>query len=205
MRVLVLESEPGAADAAVAALERNGHAVARCHDPGDLAFPCRAIDDLSRCPLNRTPIDVAVTIRGEERWTTSELEDGVACAIRARVPLVIGGAVAANPYRRWATLTMHDEDIVAACTRAASARLGEHSEVATLVLRQTLERHNAHDPDDSYARVVRRDARLRVRLHLAPAVSSRVTEIAATRVVAALRRLDPLARGIDISLGAATR
>jgi hypothetical protein len=201
MRVLVLESQPGAADQAVAALQAASHTVERCHDAASPGFPCRAIDAPSRCPLSSGPIDVAVTVRSEERWTASELEDGVACAIRSFVPLVVAGATAGNPYQPWATATVApDGDIVGACGWAASAPLVHHSRVASERLREVLAHNEVQSAASADVVVTRRSGRLRVLLRVPDGVSRRLTEAAATHVLAAVHTLDPTARGTDVSV-----
>ena len=48
-------------------------------------------------------------------------EDGVSCALRHHVPLVVAGTTALNPFDDWTTVTAGDDDIVEACERAGSA------------------------------------------------------------------------------------
>jgi hypothetical protein len=201
MRVLVLEAEPGAADGAIAALEVGSHVVDRCHDVDHPGFPCKAIDALSDCPLSAAPIDVVLTVRNEERWTTSELEDGVACAIRSRVPLVVAGATAGNPYQQWATAVVSaGEDVVGACRRAASAPLPHHSRVGSQRLREVLAHHACGAADSADVEVTRRSGRLHVLLVVPAGVPPQVMEAAATHVLAAMHAIDPSARGKDVSV-----
>ena len=60
LRVLVLESERGAATTAIEQLTTAGHDVVRCHEPNAPAFPCRAISGDERCPLHDGIVDVAL-------------------------------------------------------------------------------------------------------------------------------------------------
>ena len=201
MRVLVLEAEPGAADGAVAALEAASHVVDRCHEVGHPSFPCKGIDNVADCPLSSGPVDVVLTVRGEERWTTSELEDGVACAIRSHVPLVVAGATAGNPYQAWTTASVSPGgDVVGTCLHAASAPLVHHSRVGSERLREVLEHHEYQALDSADVEVTRRNGRLRVRLSVPDDVPASVTEAAATHVLAAVHALDPTARGTDVSV-----
>ncbi len=94
MDVLVLETEPGSADWTTDELTDRGHRVSRCHEPGRPAFPCRALEGQGPCPLSDPGIDVAVTVRAHPGTRPSPREDGVACALRARVPVVVAGRVA---------------------------------------------------------------------------------------------------------------
>ncbi|HZJ27086.1 MAG TPA: hypothetical protein VFF40_08780 [Acidimicrobiia bacterium] len=201
MRVLVLESEPRAADTAIDQLEAAGHDVVRCHERDGAAFPCVGLDHHDRCPLNGTPVDVALTVRGDERWTTSELEDGVPCAIRSGVPLVVAGESGGSPYAPWTTATVHGDDVVSACDWAATAPLTRHSDAATASLRETLARHGVTHAEAAGATVTRSRGRLCVRLTMPDSVAEDVAQLGATRAMAALRAMDPDAAGMDITLG----
>ena len=57
------------------------------------AFPCSALTD-DGCPLRRNIVDVALTVRQRPRSQPAPQEDGVTCALRTHVPLVVAGATA---------------------------------------------------------------------------------------------------------------
>jgi len=200
MRVLVLESEPGAADGAAAALRAASHMVVRCHDPGDPAFPCRALADGATCPLDQDPVDVVLTVRSGSP-EPSPLEDGVACAIRTHVPLVVAGDSEAEPYRRWATATIGTQsDVVTACADAAIAPLALHSQAGTDRLRMFLAHNGVPDAESASVEVTRRDGRLRVRCQVPERVTPQVAQTATTHVIASIREIDPTALGADVSI-----
>ena len=200
MRVLVLESEPGAADRAAAALEAASHTVARCHDAGDPAFPCRALEDGSTCPLEQDPVDVVLTVRSPGD-APNALEDGVACAIRAHIPLVVAGDSEAGPYGPWATATVGaEDDVVDACATAATAPLVRHSRAGTERLRELLAHNGVPDAESAKVEVTRRNGRLRVLLQVPERVTPQVADVAATHVLAAIHAIDPTARGTDVSI-----
>ena len=113
MRVLVLEGEGGAATDAVTELEANGHAVVRCHEPGAPAFPCAGLAG-GGCPLEGDGVDVALTVRSAATGAPSPTEDGIACALRARVPVVVAGAGDANPYAAFGGTTVGATDLAGA-------------------------------------------------------------------------------------------
>jgi hypothetical protein len=115
--VLVLENGRGGARVVAEELEAAGHRVHRCHDPAAPTFPCRGIDDAADCPL-QGPIDVALLVRHHIHPHPSALEDGVACAIRAGVPLVEQGPDILDPYAPWVTTRVGREPVAAACERA---------------------------------------------------------------------------------------
>jgi hypothetical protein len=198
--VLVLESEPGTADAAIGQLTDRGHRVSRCHEPGKPGFPCRALEGRGPCPLTDPGIDVAVTVRDHPGTLTSVGEDGVSCALRARVPLVVAGRVAVHPYEDWADAVVEDGDIAGACERVTAAPVRAHTHVAQLALRDAL-RRRAGSAGGAEATVWRDRRRLRVRLDGIEHLDGSVCGLVAAEVAAALRDFDPHAPGIDISLG----
>ena len=123
LNVLVLESDRGAATEAVAELQAAGHTVLRCHDGETPAFPCSALTE-DGCPLRRNIVDVALTVRRRPRSQPAPQEDGVTCALRTHVPLVVAGATMLNPYDTFAAeIAQGADDIVGACERAAAAPL----------------------------------------------------------------------------------
>lgn len=117
--VLVLENGRGGARLATEELEAAGHRVHRCHDPAASTFPCVGIDDRSECPLEG-PVDVALLVRHHIHPHPSALEDGVACAIRAGVPLVEQGPDILDPYAPWLTTRVGREPVAVACERAVT-------------------------------------------------------------------------------------
>jgi hypothetical protein len=198
LNVLVLESDRGAATDAVADLQAAGHNVLRCHDGEAPAFPCRALTD-EGCPLRHNIVDVALTVRRRPRSQPAPQEDGVTCALRTHVPLVVAGAATLNPYEDLATVIGNDlVDIVSACERAAAAPLRAHTGAALRALTTVFEKN---DVGDVTARVVvhRRHGQLHVDVTSPQALPQPVQNIAAVQIIAALRALDPDARGIDVS------
>jgi hypothetical protein len=123
--VLVIESHPGAADAATEALEAAGHRTTKCHPAGaEAPFPCRAVIDPAECPLDDRP-DVALLVRNHNAEPGAR-EQGASCAIRAGIPLVMAGPSALGPYEPWLASRVEgdDGDVVAACEAARIAALG---------------------------------------------------------------------------------
>lgn len=113
-------------------LERAGHRVHRCHDAGEPAFPCRGVADPAGCPLDGA-IDVVLVVRPHVHPNPSVLEDGVACAIRAGVPVVEDGSSILDPFAPWVTARVGDGGVSVACEQAAA--LG-YEPVADDVLRR---------------------------------------------------------------------
>ena len=50
LKVMVLESDHGVADAAIRQLADAGHEVLRCHEPGAAAFPCKGVAEKVTAP-----------------------------------------------------------------------------------------------------------------------------------------------------------
>lgn len=197
--VLVLESEPGAADLAIDDLVAAGHRVHRCHDRGEPAFPCSALADPDACPLEQAPIDVAVTVRAHPRSSPSPYEDGVTCAIRRHVPLVVAGRTVLHPFEPFAAATTDLEHLVEAVEDVAADDLPAHTEAARQAVALVLDHHGLA-PDAGSASVVRAAGTLKVRLVLPPELSRSTADMAAVRAVAAIRAFDHTAAGIDVAV-----
>ena len=196
LNVLVVENEPGAADAAAAELRTAGHAVLSCHEAGVGAFPCKAVVDPNACPLRSQAVDVALVVRAGRRAQPNALEDGARCALVHRIPLVVAGDVVLDPYDEYATRTLgRTYDVVDACELAATAPIEGLGRRATEVLRDVCGPASVPAPS---ARVTRRDGRLRVAILDGDGMTKDQRSRAAVKIATALRELDPFADGIDI-------
>ena len=140
MRVLVVESDRHAADGVVTDLRAAGHHVMRCHENDLPAFPCNALCDGGQCPLEEDAgIDVVVDYRTRPYPRPTPFEDGVSCALRHHVPLVVAGTSALNPFARWTTaITAGDHDIVAVCEEAVGVPLEQLAAPARAEVRRRL-------------------------------------------------------------------
>jgi hypothetical protein len=97
LQVMVIESHPGVAGTAEAELVAAGHQVRRCHDADGPGFPCRGVTGSRDCPLDH-PIDVALLVRRGVAPRPTTMEEGVTCALRARVPIVEDGTDLFDPF-----------------------------------------------------------------------------------------------------------
>jgi hypothetical protein len=196
LNVLVLESEVGAADEARQELEAAGHHVVGCHQRGEDAFPCAALRDGKQCPLDEV-VDVALDVRPRPRSQPAPREDGVACALRQHVPLVIAGPAVLNPYLEYAQSTINRTyDVVEACERAATAPLRDHTVAAARALREVLDRR--HVDTTPLVAVRRRDGALLIEVSRAEDLDQPTRSMAAVRMAGAVRALDHYARGCDV-------
>lgn len=121
--VLLLESHPWVADSAAASLEAAGHRLHRCHEPGAVGYACSGLVAGGTCPLDGH-VDVAVVVRSGAAAGPTPHEDGVRCALRARVPLVEVGEEAGDPFAAWLTVRADEDDVVGACGRAVELARG---------------------------------------------------------------------------------
>jgi hypothetical protein len=203
MRTLVVGTVPSALEAAVTQLAEAAHDVVRCHDPGAGPFPCRALREGQTCPLEAEPVDVAVTVRSRAWPRLSRFEDGALCALRRRIPLVVAGTTALQPFGRWSSRTVEDgADLVTACEAAAAAPQMEHGEVTRQAARQFLVA--AGRDVDVEATVWRRRGGLRAEITLPAGCADLAAKLAA-RVTSALRQFDRSAAGIDVGVTEAWR
>jgi hypothetical protein len=201
MRVLVVGTSTGAVEHTSCVLRDAGHEVTGCHRAGDGAFPCRGLRG-DACPLDGPGVDVVVTARNRRvndgMWLMpAPLEDGAVCALRRRVPMVVHGLTSMNPFAEWASATSRDDDeLLAVVEEVSRMPMQAHSDLARETARQVLQA--AGLPADGVDAAVRRlDGRLRVTLTLPTGAESGETGVTA-KVLGALRRFDPDARGIDL-------
>lgn len=198
LNVLVLESERGAADAAVDELQAAGHHVLRCHEPGAPAFPCNALIDGASCPLRSGIVDVALTVRKRPRSQPAPQEDGVSCALEAHVPLVVAGSELMNPFVPFAAAVIDlTHDVVGVCEQAAGAPLPRHGDRAAGALSAVLDVHEVTGLAPMVD-VFRRGGRLYVEVRGANDLDHGVKSVASVRIIGALRQFDRDAAGIDV-------
>jgi hypothetical protein len=206
MKVLVLDSDgEGGGRRATAALAAAGHEVHRCHEEGAPAFPCNGLAGTAPCPLDGV-VDVAVVVR-EHPWPRpTALEDGVTCALRHAVPLVVSGRTALDPFEGFATEAVDGTDgLVDACERALAAPLPRHGAAAVETATEVLVKHDLPTKGVA-AEVHRRDGRLHVALDVPAAapVDAGLAGMLATRVAGRLRQLDRYAAAIDVVVNGAS-
>ncbi len=193
MRVLVIESDGHAADEVVDQLQAEGHQVSRCHEKGLPVFPCNALFDGGECPLEAPgSVDVVVDHRAHAYPRPTPSEDGVACALRHHVPLVASGVSALSPYEAWVTSYVgSDNDVVAACERAAATRLGRLERPAQDQLDRIVEHGEVE---------VHRTANQLKATAVIPPDAGEIEGAVAVKIAAALRRAAPTASQIDVAV-----
>jgi hypothetical protein len=198
LNVLVLESDGGAADMAATTLVDAGHHVVRCHEGGHAAFPCNALTEGRSCPLEDTAVDVALDVRLHARTHPTATEDGAVCAVRQHVPLVVAGPDVLNPFEEFATENIgRDGDIVATIERVARSPLPQHTDAAARAMREVLDTRGLSIAPR--VAVYRRHGSLVVEVAGGGLLDRATKDMAAVRMLAAVRALDSHAKGVDVA------
>ncbi len=171
-------------------LADDGMTVRTCHDR---AWGCVGMHD--RCPLDDTTVEVAVAVAEPgDRFDPH----GVACAHRARIPVVTVGATAGDPVLDFATFDHgRVDEAIAVTVRAAARDASRHRRAIEAATPDFL-----HD-GESITVEVRREASS---IHVDVAGrfgEDRVTSIA-DHVRAAVRAFDPHVSVIDVSVASPT-
>ena len=126
----------------------------------------------------------------------SAREDGVVCALRRRIPLVVAGSADDNPYGDAVEVIPPTGDVVGACERAAVAPLVRQTAAATEALREVLTRRAVETMPTVTVRRMR--GRLIVEVTGAAGLPISVRSMAAVRMTGAVRTVDRSALGIDV-------
>ena len=195
MRILVTETDAEAALPAERQLVAAGHEVVRCRADDGPIFPCAGLEP-GGCPIEGG-IDVALTVRTGPPEQPSPREDGVVCALRRHVPLVVAGPPGPNPFEGWATVTVDDADLVAACEAAAAADVERLSVVARDEAVKALQRRG-HEPAGVDVITHRSAHHLKVQVAMPEAVSDREADAVAVAVAERLRAVEPTIAVIDV-------
>lgn len=201
MRILLMETNPGDGDGIARELTSSGHEVSRCHDPGEAPFPCHALVDGEDCPLDHEDVQAAVLVRGAGGPAgRSAGEDGVRCALRRQIPVVLAGEAEGSTYRDWAVSTVpQSEQVVGEVEAAAAAPLVRHQEAALRSLRAVLMQHDL-DATRAAATVHRDGSDIVVSLRTGLELEKQVAEMCSVRAMGAVRDLDPFSRKINVSI-----
>jgi hypothetical protein len=194
--VLIIESQPGVAAGATAALERRGHHVHRCYSQLT-SFPCRGVTDSGSCPVD-LPVDVALVVRPRVSPHPTPFESGVACAIRAGVPIVEDGPQMLDPFEPWVAARVRpDDDIADVCIRTAEDAwqplcAAVHRHVRALLLAADV------SPDELDVWVQRDGMQLVVHLDAPAPVTRGLRHALGVRVLDAVRSLGRTYGSVDV-------
>ena len=199
VRVLVVEADRRAADVAVGDLRAAGHQVMRCHEADLPAFPCNALCDSGTCPVEADDgIDVVLDYRTRPYPRPTAFEDGVTCALRRHVPLVVAGTSTLNPFDKWTTVVASDDDIVECCERAASLPVAQLAKPALVEVRRRLRLQPAVA---EHTKVVVHRSKGQLDAHVVlPDEAEEIDGELAVAVAGVLRHHDPYASRVNVAI-----
>ncbi len=198
MRVLLVDDDGDATVPLVDALVGAGIEVARCHEPGRPAFPCKGLTSQHDCPLDESAISAVVARSSDPGLLDAEVREGTRCALRQYVPLVLVGDHSHSPLSPFASSFAEDpSEVVDAVQAAMAAPLPRHEETARTMFRQVLDLHDLHDVLAS-ARVTRAGRGVRVTLRASEPIPTAVAEVACVRVVGAIRAIDTSSANVSV-------
>jgi hypothetical protein len=196
MHVLMIQTGSTAARAAADDLVRHGHGVEVCHPDGEAA--CVAMTG-GRCPLDTAPVDAAVVVRSTPTPCPLPLEDGVACAARRGIPLVVAGEPAGHPFSDWAAAEEEGTSVAATVETVVAAPLPKLSMLATATLRHALATRGITG-SSARVEVRRRHGGAFAEILGVGDLSPSSRAACGVRVAAAVRAHDPWVRNIDVAV-----
>lgn len=196
MHVLMMQTGSTAARAAADDLVRHGHDIEVCHPDGETA--CVALTG-GRCPLDAAPVDATVVVRPYASPGPLPLEEGVACAARRGIPLVVAGEPAGHPFADWASAEEEGTSVAAAVETVVAAPLSTLSMLATATLRHALASRGITGTS-ARVEVRRRHGGAFAEILGARDLSSASRAACGVRVAATIRAHDPWVRNIDVAV-----
>ncbi|MGK2958157.1 MAG: hypothetical protein ACSLFB_07115 [Acidimicrobiales bacterium] len=208
MKVLMVENNSESAHSVAELLKSSGHSVYSCHDASAIGGlgACVALQ-YQQCPMNLAPMDLFLDVRSPDGTHSGIeallMEEGVLCAARRKIPVVIAGEIDNQPFKRWAAIEHPGLPSVAALEDVASAPLPDHSAVATAALRSILRAHGI-TVDKAEAEVRRRDGGILLHIDFSPSTDASAAQAVAIKVGQAVRQIDPWAPSLDITLSSSS-
>ena len=187
-------SEPGVALADE--LSAAGYEVRHCYRARDTGIACAA-ERGRPCPIEEGHVDLVVVPQADGSRSQG-MSDGARCALRRKIPVLMP-ALGPGTYRRWGAAAGSELPVTAAVEKALGEPLLEHSHTATTVVYGLLPRHGL-SPAGVTAKVWRRDGRLVVRVASDAALPMEIRRVISIRLPAELRKIDPWAAGMDVSI-----
>ena len=195
MKVLVVGSEPKAAQEAAGILAKAGHTPVRCHTDGTTA--CVAVT-LGVCPLDAPDVAAAVDVRTYDVPGPTLREHGVTCVIQNRIPLVVSGAPLGGAYAEWVTESVRSkQELPDACERAAYGRSPRHEQAVRDEFAKVRD-ERSHDMSAVEPAVYRRGCDLLI--ELAGDVDAETFRYAAIHAARAARAYDRFAPRVSVRI-----
>ena len=196
MDIFMASTASGEASSLVQRLQAHGHVVHSCrnsHEPHDVS--CAALRG-TECPLDVQPVDVAVGVGPGP--SVDRLGDGEVCAIRRRIPLILVDRPD-DPLGRWAAAVAPAHEALEVINQVNAAILPGHTAEARSTVREWLRRHEL-DETAVDVEVRRRHGALLVELWVDGRITERDAEGLGVYLAQCVRRFDPWAKGIDVSV-----
>lgn len=194
MRILLVEGAPGAGALAESELVGAGHTVVGC-DAVDPSAPCRGLDIVGECPLDRGDVDVAVVARVDGRVAPSER--GALCAARRRIPVVLTGSLR-NAVSFGPGTHVAGADLLATCQSAAGSGAAHAAAVRReLLIHGVVAPDEVDGPGAPIGFEVQREPR-RLRLVVRMPEGDPRSQAVVKAAHEAIRRFDQWAATIDI-------
>lgn len=200
MQILMTEIVTDRARTAASLLEARGHEIVTCGDGTERAVACAALRG-DPCPLEAHNVDVALHVDRED--AASLADEGVLCALRRFLPLVVATddpASPGEPFGRWATSVCDLDELDATLAAAAAAPLRVHGAAAEQAANKVLASAGCAE---TWRAVVRRDGRrLVVELTSEAPVHPELCGRSAVRAEGAVRLIDAASHTIDVEIDA---
>jgi hypothetical protein len=196
VQILMTEAASESARAAALRLEAEGHTILTCGDGAHIELNCAALRG-EQCPLARFEVDVALHL--ERSGPPTLADEGVLCALRHFVPLVVVSrdpSALAGPFDSSATAICELDDLEEALAAATTASLVRHGAAAEQAANRVLE--SAGREATWRADVRRTGRRLRVELVSDAPVERELCERSSVLAAGAVRQLDGVTPTLDI-------
>ena len=197
---MIGSSDPRAGDHAIDLLQQAGHDVVRCHDRDLGAFPCNALVPGGACAVEDDTLDVALVVRSHPWPRPTPLEDGVSCALRHHLPVVVAGRTILNPYEPWCSAVFDGvDDAIGALEQISRAPLPRLGRVLAGAVAGVLDQAGYHEEPAVEARRSGR-RRLQVVVRTARTLDADTVDEIVVAVHRVANRRDPYAPGVDVDV-----
>jgi|GEM_PF-4557755 len=199
MKVVLAGSTGPVDDPVVAALEAGGAQISRCHHPDDGTM-CTMVAG-HPCPMDDHAEVAVVPLVAAGAGPT--LADGVGCAVRSSIPVVVVGRGSPGPFGAVAAAAADGpDDVVDVCRTAIAGATMAHTRVAQDALEARVDSLgiDADAARELSASVRRNETGLRLEIRTNGLLAHQVGERLGLQVLAAVRAFDPRAKGVSLAV-----
>ena len=199
MKVVLAGSAGPVDDPVIAALREGGAEITSCHHPDDGTM-CTMVAGHA-CPMDAHAEVAVVPLLAA--GAAPHQADGVGCAVRSSVPVVVVGRGAPGPFGAIAAAVADGpDDVVAVCRTAIDGATMAHTRVAQDALDARTDSLGI-DPEAASALVAsvrRNETGLRLEIRTNGKLEPRTGERLGLQVLAAVRAFDPRAKGVSLAV-----